>query len=243
MTYLLENINSTIAKIAECLARDPKRAERLLRDLQKLVRQLAEDAPASGGTLPAIPFGPAFIDAYREHYLAWGEQCFDAGRASNRLIDVMAGTSLSTGHRPIASCKQTSTHLATLEGLRVGLECDWKLNDAEAKLDALDAAISKLREAGEPAKRDWTAINAAIEEYVGGYELRADPGNHTPTEFEQFLILDAIHGLLAEDDFLSLMSAAPQASADRHIASLKGQVTKLRKKRGQRQNCGGVDGR
>ncbi|VFR81074.1 hypothetical protein RAN3_2514 [plant metagenome] len=55
--------------------------------------------------------------------------------------------------------------------------------------------------------RDWSAINAAIDEYVDGYDLRGEPGDHTPTEFEQFLILDAINGLLAEPEFLALLAA------------------------------------
>ena len=33
--------------------------------------------------LPDIPFGPAFIDAYWEHYIAWGQQCFEAGCKSH----------------------------------------------------------------------------------------------------------------------------------------------------------------
>ncbi|WP_026641154.1 hypothetical protein [Bordetella petrii] len=41
MTYLLENINSTIAKVLECMARDPKRAERLLGDVKRWVGELA----------------------------------------------------------------------------------------------------------------------------------------------------------------------------------------------------------
>ena len=61
--------------------------------------------------------------------------------------------------------------------------------------------------------RDWKAIQAAIDEYLDGYELRADEGAHTPTDFERFLLDDCIAGLLADDDFLALItgSAAPAA--------------------------------
>ncbi|AMG45491.1 hypothetical protein [Achromobacter ruhlandii] len=59
------------------------------------------------------------------------------------------------------------------------------------------------------SSRDWTAIQAAIDEYLDGYELRADEGAHTPTGFERFLLDDCIAGLLAEDEILALLSAAP----------------------------------
>lgn len=63
-----------------------------------------------------------------------------------------------------------------------------------------------------PAKpRDWAAINAAVDEYLEGYELRVDEGCHTPTEFERFLILDAVVGLLADEQILALLSGAPAA--------------------------------
>ncbi len=41
-----------------------------------------------------------------------------------------------------------------------------------------------------------------IETYVQDYEWRADEGDHTPTEDERALIADAIHGLLADHDFM-----------------------------------------
>ncbi|OZI64917.1 hypothetical protein CAL20_02745 [Bordetella genomosp. 4] len=46
------------------------------------------------------------------------------------------------------------------------------------------------------------------------YELRADEGDHTPTEFERLLIEDAIAGLWSDEEFLTLISGKPQASAD-----------------------------
>ncbi|HYG43191.1 MAG TPA: hypothetical protein VEA17_09745 [Bordetella sp.] len=39
----------------------------------------AEADAALETVLPEVPFGPAFIDAYREHYLAWGRDCYAAG--------------------------------------------------------------------------------------------------------------------------------------------------------------------
>ncbi|WP_028354793.1 hypothetical protein [Bordetella petrii] len=48
MTYLLENINTAIAKIAECMARDPKRAERLLGDVKKWSGEAEREAYVRG---------------------------------------------------------------------------------------------------------------------------------------------------------------------------------------------------
>lgn len=62
-----------------------------------------------------------------------------------------------------------------------------------------------------PPDRDWKAIDAAIDEYLDGYELRLDEGCHTPTEFERFLLSDAVGGLLAEREFLALLTPAPAA--------------------------------
>ncbi|WP_343718974.1 hypothetical protein [Achromobacter dolens] len=56
--------------------------------------------------------------------------------------------------------------------------------------------------------RDWKAIQAAIDEYLDGYELRTDEGAHTPTDFERFLLDDCIAGLLAEYDILALLAGA-----------------------------------
>lgn len=60
-----------------------------------------------------------------------------------------------------------------------------------------------------PPSRDWKAIQVAIDDYLDGYELRADEGAHTPTDFERFLLDDCIAGLLAEDDILALLAGAP----------------------------------
>lgn len=61
--------------------------------------------------------------------------------------------------------------------------------------------------------RDWKAIQVAIDEYLDGYELRADEGAHTPTNFERFLLDDCIAGLLAEDDILALLGGATAPAA------------------------------
>ncbi|HGN0628726.1 TPA: hypothetical protein ACKRM8_006068, partial [Pseudomonas aeruginosa] len=64
-----------------------------------------------------------------------------------------------------------------------------------------------------PPSRDWKAIQVAIDDYLDGYELRADEGAHTPTDFERFLLDDCIAGLLAEDDILVLLAGAAAPTA------------------------------
>lgn len=71
--------------------------------------------------------------------------------------------------------------------------------------------------------RNWEAIQEAIDDYLDGYELRADEGAYTPSKFERFLLDDCIAGLLDDDEFLALMDARPvpvagNARADRGSA-------------------------
>lgn len=59
------------------------------------------------------------------------------------------------------------------------------------------------------------AIEAFVDEYLDEYELRLDDGCHAPTEAEQFLIADAINGLLADDEFMALLRPTPPASTQK----------------------------
>jgi len=55
-------------------------------------------------------------------------------------------------------------------------------------------------------------LEAIIDNYLEGYELRDDPACHTPSDFERLLIKDAIMGLLVDEDWDSAWGA--------HIASI-----------------------
>lgn len=99
----------------------------------------------------------------------------------------------------------------------------------QAKSDAVTAyatlceALESLYAApaapqAEP-KRDWSAIDAAIREYLDGYEQigENDAGAdacYTPTERERDLIYDAINGLFADESFVAAISA-PQTEPKR----------------------------
>ncbi|MBD9434201.1 hypothetical protein IB257_30050 [Achromobacter sp. ACM03] len=100
---------------------------------------------------------------------------------------------------------------------------------ADQALSSLMGAVggnpeaSRLESAPVAPPRDWKAVQAAIDDYLEGYELRLDEGCHTPTEFERFLLVDAVAGLMADDEFIdALYSAvtaarAAPAAGDAHI--------------------------
>lgn len=44
-------------------------------------------------------------------------------------------------------------------------------------------------------------LRRSIKDFLDGYELRGDEGDHEPTEFEKLLIEDAVNGLLEDRDF------------------------------------------
>lgn len=51
----------------------------------------------------------------------------------------------------------------------------------------------------------WAMVNTAVEQYVAEYEVVVEgdsgEGTHSPSEFERYMIADAIYGLLSDDDF------------------------------------------
>lgn len=61
--------------------------------------------------------------------------------------------------------------------------------------------------------RDWKSVQAAIDEYLDRYELRLDERCDTPTEFERFLLVDAIAGLMDDNEFINALYAAVTAAA------------------------------
>lgn len=75
----------------------------------------------------------------------------------------------------------------------------------------------------------YTRIDAIVQRYVDGYEW-GDDCSYTPTETEQAMIVDAIHGLICREDFMETIIAA---RATTHEA---------RKAEGQHPCCGaGLD--
>ncbi|WP_315132892.1 DUF551 domain-containing protein [Achromobacter marplatensis] len=80
------------------------------------------------------------------------------------------------------------------------------------------AAVTVVTEVAQPAI-NWAAVSARIAEYAEDYELRGEDdhgreGTYTPNETERGLIIDAIHGLLADDEFMALMRPAAPAAGD-----------------------------
>lgn len=71
---------------------------------------------------------------------------------------------------------------------------------------------SRLESAPVATPRDWNAVQAAIDDYLEGYELRLDEGCYRPQEFERFLLVDAIAGLMDDDDFIDALYSAVTAA-------------------------------
>ena len=72
-------------------------------------------------------------------------------------------------------------------------------------------ATSTADESGHAAGQ---SMQAFADEYVEGYELRdaedanGNTGDYTPSEREQMLIQDAVNGLIADEDFLTIAGRA-----------------------------------
>lgn len=61
-------------------------------------------------------------------------------------------------------------------------------------------------------------VEARIKEYVDEYEFDDGESSHMPTELESFLIYDAIHGLLGDDEFIAKFTAWKELCVDRQAA-------------------------
>ncbi|GAA5231796.1 hypothetical protein FOZ76_14640 [Verticiella sediminum] len=86
--------------------------------------------------------------------------------------------------------------------------------------------------AGAQPAPDWQAIETFIDEYVQDYEMIGEDesgraGYCTPNERERALILDAIHGLVADDAFVRLVRALPQTVAVPDVQPVAGDLRAL----------------
>lgn len=74
-------------------------------------------------------------------------------------------------------------------------------------------------------------LETIIDQYIDDYELRGDGGDYTPSQFEKFLIKDAIMGLLVDPEFDAALAShlkhADQAASAARIAELEKTVTKF----------------
>lgn len=65
----------------------------------------------------------------------------------------------------------------------------------------------------------YDRLQAVIEEYIDGYTFEGDNGYHQPTGAERILIMDAIQGMLVDDDFITA-NRALDATAHRSEPSV-----------------------
>lgn len=91
------------------------------------------------------------------------------------------------------------------------------------KAKAREILVAPVAAPAQPVARNWPAINAAVEEFISEYELRGDPGDHTPTEFERFMLTDAVFSLL-DTDFVDLLAARQPVSGADGLPSATGKT-------------------
>ena len=79
--------------------------------------------------------------------------------------------------------------------------------------------------------KSWTDINTAIADYVHDYEMigESDEGesSYYPNELERYMLIDAIHGLLADSEFCdTLRDVLSSDNRLREFATLAGLYSK-----------------
>ena len=89
----------------------------------------------------------------------------------------------------------------------IARHCAWEAWKARASVAAPAA--------GDARKPDFARAEQVIQDYVAIYEMCGEDRDgrdaiHTPTEGERALIIDAIHGLMAEPEFVAALSASQQ---------------------------------
>lgn len=71
----------------------------------------------------------------------------------------------------------------------------------------MHAEIELTRKQAERDLREGLeAENQLIKDYLEDYAFRGDGGDHTPDEFEQLLLIDALAGLIADDNLRALIT-------------------------------------
>ena len=86
------------------------------------------------------------------------------------------------------------------------------VDHGRAEARDIAAAVHAAPTLAAPAVRNWRAVQAAIDDYLEGYELRLDEGCHTPSEFERFMLVDAVAGLMEDDEFIDALYSAVTAA-------------------------------
>lgn len=86
------------------------------------------------------------------------------------------------------------------------------IDHGRAEARDIAAAVHSAPALATPAVRNWKPVQAAIDDYLEGYELRLDEGCYTPQEFERFLLVDAIAGLMEDDEFIDALYSTVTAA-------------------------------
>lgn len=100
---------------------------------------------------------------------------------------------------------------------------DLRLNGCNHSADLLKKALFTGTVSVEPVS--WSAVEARISEFVNRYEMVGEDeqgrdGRYTPNESERALILDAMHGVLADDELMALLRPAAPVAAQAPVFSV-----------------------
>lgn len=129
------------------------------------------------------------------------------------IARMLAAPGVSTVEDALRQCAIKYLTWLGVSNPAAGLEKD--LRDPEMVARPLSSALT--------TQKDWKAIDAAVAEYLDGYEMEGDGGYYVPNKRERAILDDAIAGLLADADFLVLITggAAPAAGDAQVLAALK----------------------
>jgi hypothetical protein len=131
----------------------------------------------------------------------------------NAPLSELMGAALSTPKtsRPAPGGPKCATCRGAFSGMSWDTFCPscW-----EEKLRK-DSAERRARASGNTRKPDFARAEQVVQDYVADYEMRGEDSlgqdaSYIPTERERVLIVDAIHGLLAEPAFIVALAASQQ---------------------------------
>lgn len=131
-----------------------------------------------------------------------GARYFDAGKR-DAAIEAIAAALAQPSQDPVAWMTHSASGM--LRGIYTGLEAAQAVGAGLEKPDVITPLY--LQPSAPVAQR-----NAAITEFVEGYEVDTGEGIYTPTEHERFLIDDAIRTFLADQDWYT--TAAPSSQKE-----------------------------
>ena len=136
----------------------------------------------------------------------------DALDAADAPLRSFLGAALGT---PQTSPSAPGQKCAICRGAFSGMSWDTLCPSCWEESLRKDSAARRARVGSDTRKPDFARAEQVMEDYVADYEMHGEDSLgqdaiYIPTERERMLIVDAIHGLLAEPEFVAALSASQQ---------------------------------